>query len=110
MIFYGDGARFSSDDGSVFDAPRQNVQVIAQQDADVGYRVISMSDFFCFDPVCGGWYGTDFLYDYLLRCKQPVVLFGRQMAPKDWQKFHFEVTQYLGPKSGWLPGERNRVN
>lgn len=109
IIFYSDGSRFSSDDGTVFDAPRQDVQVIAQSDPDVGYKIASMSDFFCFDPVAGGWYGTDFLYDYLLRCKNPVVLFGRQLAPKDWQKLHFEITQALGPKSAWLQGEKNRV-
>lgn len=109
-IYYGDGSVFSSDDGSAFEAPRANVQVIVESDPRVGWRWISGYDYFVLDPGRGGWRETNEfgLYDYLQRAKQPLVLFGRWLSDDEWSRLFSRVRSELGPKSGWLVTEDRR--
>lgn len=59
-IYYGDDTVFSSDDGTPFDAPTLNIQVIAQEDPDAtGGRILihGHNVYFWLDD--GGWHGAD---------------------------------------------------
>lgn len=107
-IYYGDGTVFSSKDGSPWDAPRQNVQVIVQSDERVGWRWISGKDYFFFDEKRGGWRETDEWHDPLISTLYPVVLFGRWMADQEWASLFARVKSELGDKQGWLMTEGDR--
>jgi hypothetical protein len=107
-IWYGDGSDYSDRQGSPFEAPRVDVQVIAQFNEQVGYEVISGGDYFYWEPERGGWRTTSGfgLYDHLIRCKQPLILFGRHMTDAEWTRLFLKVKAELGDKQAWLQGER----
>lgn len=107
-IYYGDLSVFTDKDGTPWDAPRQNVQAIAQKDDRVGWRLISGKDFFIYEEAVGGWRETDFIHDHLLRAKTPLVLYGRQMTDEAWFSLFRKITTELGPKQGWLMTEDRR--
>jgi len=109
-IYYADGAVFGSEDGDLRDAPRQGVLVIVQGDERVGWRWISGQDFYVYDAERGGWRETaDFgMYDHLIRCREPLVLFGRWVDDETWHRIHKRVKEELGSKSGWLMTEDRR--
>lgn len=107
-IFYSDGSTYSDDDGDIFDAPRQDVQAIIELDARVGWRWCSGGDYFYFDPDRGGWNSSDMIWDYLIRCKHPLVLIGRQMRDDEWSKLFARVKAEVGEKTGWLKSEDRR--
>ena len=105
-IFYEDG-EFSSDDGSPWDAPRQGVQIIAQCDEWVGYKLAHGSDYFYYESERGGFAGCDLFgcYDHLIRADKPLVLFGRMMSDEAFKAFFARVKKKLGPKQGWMTRE-----
>lgn len=109
-IYYGDGTVYTSDDGSPWDAPRQNVQVVVSQDDRVGYRFSTTQDFFVFDPARGGWRETNQwgLFDHLITCREPLVLMGRYLPNDEWNTLLMRVRAELGPKQGWLMDEVKR--
>jgi len=59
VVFYVDGSSFSSEDGSPSDAPREGVQIIAQQDRGCGLRWVHSRDCYCWhaDGRNGCWIG-----------------------------------------------------
>ena len=59
IIYYGDGSEFTSDDGTPADAPAENIQIIAQNDIEVGRELLSMFDFYRYDPIQEKWIGHD---------------------------------------------------
>lgn len=108
IIFYDDGSVFDSD-SDVRDAPRRGVQVIVQRDDQVGYRLFfSDGDYFVYDPDRGGWRFTDQfgVYDHLITCREPLVLFGREMAKAEFLALLKHVKELCGDKSAWLRNER----
>ena len=76
-IYYGDGSVFSSADGQPQDAPRVNVQYIAWYNEDNRRRLSHASDYYFYED--GRWGACDVfgLFEYLVRYKSPIVLFGR---------------------------------
>jgi hypothetical protein len=111
-IYYGDGSRFTSEDGSAFDAPRTNVQLIAQQDDSMGWELLSESDYYYFEPDTRGWYVADLftVWDVLVRAKQPLIAFGRMLNTEEFRQIVLRVLDELPtPKTAWRRGEPSWV-
>ena len=107
MIHYDDGSTF---DGDPFDAPRTGVVAITRPDAWVGWVIVHGGDYYCHEPERDGWYCTDMIgmADYLTRCRNPLVLFGRMVSTAQYRALLDRLRHELGPKSGRQPEEVNR--
>ena len=83
-VFYGDDATYSNEDGSPFDAPALNVQCIVHSDPEVGRTIRAKCDFYWL--VGDSWHGGDIfgLWDYLTRPGAKKVIFGRSLAPDEY--------------------------
>jgi len=108
IIFYDDGSVADSDT-DMRDVPRRGVELIAQRDKRVGYQLFySDGDYFVYDADRGGWRWTDQfgVYDHLITCKHPLVLFGREMETSQFKALVERAKEYCGPKSAWVRNER----
>lgn len=91
-IYYGDETTFSNREGTPFEAPRVNAQVIAYE-TPKGKRPFELLDgrsAYCWSGV-DGWNACDEagMWDYLLTYKGPkAILFGRTVRNKVWQAIH----------------------
>lgn len=106
-IHYGDGSTFSSDDGDPFEAPRRDVQAIPYEDQATGFTVISGKDFYVLEDD-DRWVSVDHfgLWDYLVRTRRPLVLFGRTITNEEYEQVVAEACQGFPPKSAKSVGER----
>lgn len=88
-IYYGDGSTFSERDGSPFDAPSANVQVVAVQSGnEKGFDLWHFKEGYYWNPDFG-WIGCDMagMWDYLLMFKGPkAILFGRSLRDAEFWK------------------------
>lgn len=109
-IFYSDGSTFSDADGPYHSAPTLGVQVIAQEDPDVG-RIL-LHGFTAYWWLNGGWFGGDrtgeFHYDirrHVLKYK----LFGETIENDQFDLIlkTAMTDQYLPLKSAKHPREAN---
>lgn len=111
VIYYTNGDKFSSDDGSPWDAPRRSIQAIASSSPEVGFYWIYGSDYFYYEKENGGWHVADqfALYDHLLRAKYPCPGFGRMLSDQGWKDQWRRIRQdFAGiEKDGWLQREFN---
>jgi hypothetical protein len=102
-IYYGDGSTFSSDDGTPYDAPKQDVQVIAITSPTTGVEFEQGQDYFVYESerVTSGFTGTDIfgMFDHLLRSKQQCVFFGRHMLNEEFWAFYKSVKAQYPHKS-----------
>jgi len=107
-IFYTDGV-FSSEDGTPYDAPRQDVQVIAQE-RDGDYQLSHGTDYFYFEPERGGFAGCDQFgsFDHLVRAKRQCLFIGRMLSDEEWRKLFARVKEDLGPRTGRYARESSR--
>lgn len=110
IIYYGDGTLYRDCDGSPYDAPTRNVQVIAEADADTGQTFVRSSDYYWYQPDADLWQGGDWfgLFDYLIEPGPKRVLFGRTIGNRDYERILIAAldNDYLPPKSAWQPNER----
>lgn len=88
-IYYGDGSTFSDRDGSPYDAPIVNVQVIAfaLPTSPTGFGLIHGKDVYVWDDNLANWQGTDApgMWDYLMTRRGPkMLLFGRTLRNEDF--------------------------
>jgi hypothetical protein len=99
-IYYGEGV-FTDADGSPFDAPRVDVQVIVQE-KDGDYELIHGKDYFYWEPKRGGWHATDLFgaFDHLIRAERQCLLVGRMLADDEWATLWSRVKQDCGPRTG----------
>lgn len=76
-IFYGDGSTFTDSEGSAYDAPSRNVQLVVAADLEHGWSILRQFDFYWWDADC--WRGGDQfgLWDYLCLPGPKKVIFGR---------------------------------
>ena len=110
IIFYDDGTEHTSDNGAR-EAPRVGVEVIAQKNEKTGYGLFfTDGDYFVYDKDRGGWRITDQfgMFDHLITCREPLVLFGRNMSDDAFMEMKRKVAERCGPKSAWLRRERRR--
>ena len=107
-IYYGDGSVFTSEDGTPWDAPRTNVQVIVQEHGRVGWQVLNSADEYYFEEDTRGWYEARGFTDHLLRAKHPLVVFGRMMNNDEYVALLARAKEDLPtPKTGNLREERH---
>ena len=105
-IYYADGSTFSSNEGSLEDAPARGVQGIAQANSAVGWHVASGGDYYiwCDD----GWMAVDIfgLFDYLI--ESGTVKFGRTITNAEYNEIFQKALADadFGRKHGFLPEER----
>ena len=103
-IYYGDGSVFS---GNPEDAPERDVQVIVQEDSEVGWTTIHVRDFYVWK--WDQWLGVDLfgLWDYLASPGWKRVLFGRTMKRSEYNDIYKQAKsdKNFANKAGWLPGE-----
>jgi hypothetical protein len=109
-IYYGDGSHYDSRDGSAFDAPGRNVQMIAGPDPDHGWYMWRSTDFYLYLEAEDRWIGADIfgLWDYLIEPGPKKVLFGRTISNADFQKIliHADNDPDIPKKTAWRPEER----
>lgn len=120
IVYYGDGTRFTWEDGTPFDAPRTNVQLIVveddKEDQD-GWLFQSDAEYYYYDSHLDIWYVADTfaMYDILIRCRTPLVLFGRYIdrdqfnailrkAVDDVSAMGSKKTRWRRGKPSWLEG------
>lgn len=95
-IYYPDGKTFSSDDGAPQDAPARGVQVIVQEDYDVGFHLQTGDDYYL-------WNGEKFvgvdifgLFDFLI--ETGLVKFGRMITNAEYR----EIFDWANTSRKWL--------
>lgn len=96
-IFYGDG-EVTEDEVRL---PARDVQIILQDDKEVGIATISGADYYILKD--GEWRGVDIfgLFDFLM--DTGIVLFGRTMKREEYNKIVRMACE--DKKNGWLPFE-----
>ena len=107
-IYYGDGSRFTNEDGSPWDAPRLNVQTIVSPHWHLGYEIQTDSDYYYYDEEANVWFIADTfaIWDVLIRCKHPVILFGRYISTEEYMKIvRRALSEMPGKKATWRRGE-----
>lgn len=105
-IYYGDWTTYTSEDGSAWDAPGRNVQVVLTGDSDHNWAVVNIRDFYWYLPETDQWEGGEIfgLWDYLVRPGPKKVIFGRALPNLEFRAIVDHATQQI-PKLGWRPGE-----
>lgn len=106
-VYYGNGETFTSDQGGAHDAPRTDVQIIAQQDQSMGWELLSSSDYYYYEEDRRNWYIADVftIFDHLIRAKYPVILFGRMISDDEFTEITKRVLDDLPtPKTAWRRG------
>lgn len=110
VIHYGDGSRYTDEDGAPELAPKRNVQAIAVADERLGRRIERSNDFYVYVPDRGIWRGVEQfgLYDYLVDNGFKIVLFGRTLTDEEYSLAWKRAVSdpYLPPKSAKSPSER----
>jgi hypothetical protein len=108
-IYYGDGSKYTSMDGSPFDAPRTDVQIIAFKNNQMGWEILSQSDYYYYEPKAHCWCiaADQFnVFDVLVRVKKPIILFGRWLSQAAFRKVVLNMLDDLPePKTLWRKGE-----
>lgn len=104
-IYYGDGTEFSSEDGTAFDAPRTNVQVIAFTNPNTGKTdLLSQSDYYYYEPECNdwGWWhcSREGLLLHLMRAKRPLILFGSMIRTSQFNSIEAKAVKDAGRNKG----------
>ena len=104
-IYYGDGSYFDSVQGTPWEAPRTNVQVIIQEDDRLGWEILSGNNEFYYGE--RGWYGANgfTFYDHLIRAKYPLIVFGRMLSNEEYAAIEKRVLDDMKsegkPKTAW---------
>jgi len=109
-IYYDNWTAFSSEDGSVWQAPRIGVVAIIQTNPNVGWEFVCGNDYYYYEEAVGGWRNTTQfgMYDHMIRCQHPLVLFGRMVTDETYAEMRRKIAEEWGPKSAWLPTEVRR--
>jgi hypothetical protein len=108
-VYYSDGSVYTSQDGTPFDAPRQDVQVIAQE-KDGDYQLAHGRDYFYFEEDRGGFAACDLFsaFDHLVRARRQCLFFGRMLSDSDWRALFARVKEDVGPRSAAYAREYRR--
>lgn len=100
-IYYENGSAYSNEDGDIFFAPTQGVQIVCFSDEDVGRRMIHRFDYYW--PTTYGFSGGDLfaLYEYLTGLGPKKVFFGKTVSDKTFKEILDKVLCdcYFPPKS-----------
>lgn len=106
-IFYGDGSTYSNEDGSIWDAPARDVQVIVQHHENVNWYSQTGGDYYIWRG--NTWLGVDIfgLFDYLIDPGYKKVLFGRTISSVEFQSIFNKAKNdpKFGKKACFLKSE-----
>jgi len=90
IIYYDDGSRYSSDDGSPYDARATGVIAIVEEaDCPSGFKVGCEKPFYLWREDLGLWAMADEagFWDYIFHQKGPLkILVGRTVSDSDYQR------------------------
>lgn len=102
-IYYADGSVHASGEGPPMGERARGVQVILQNDPDLGWTTQSGSDYYVLRD--GRWWGCDIngLFDYLM--DTGLVVFGRMIDREQYNRIFGQAMadRELPVKTGWLP-------
>ncbi len=102
-IYYQHQEPHEDTDGPPTGERARGVQVILQDDPELGWTTVSGSDYFVWRE--GKWWGTDIngLFDFLL--DTGLVMFGRMLDRGEYSKIYSEALEdeTLAKKTGYLP-------
>ena len=111
VVYYTNGDKFTSEDGTPWDAPRRSMQAIASSSPEVGFYWIYGSDYFYYEEEHGGWHKADMftLWDHLVRAKYPCPGFGRMLSDAVWKTMWADIQRDFSgiEKDGWLQREND---
>lgn len=106
-IWYGDGTRFTETDGTAFDAPGLNAQVVEQADPVTGRWSQMGHDYYVWTGE--QWVGCDVfgLFDYLQQPGPRKVIFGRTIGNAEYEAIWraAEADVRFPARSYWRAGE-----
>lgn len=106
-VYYSNGTTCSSDEYTPETLPARDVQVIVQDDPDVGWATTHTRDYYLWRD--GRWVGADIfgLWDYLSRPGWKRVLFGRTLLRDEFNEVYqrAKADKNFASKHGFLPGE-----
>lgn len=110
-IYYSDDEVISSLDTTPWAVERRaDVQVIAQESKDHGWRTKSGKGYYVWDDRGGGaeWFGTDIfgLHHYLLQPGYKCVLFGTEIDKTRFYEIFNRARAEFGVKEAFAVGER----
>lgn len=111
-IYYGSGALFTNEDGTPWEAPRVDVQAIAQPNERTGWHILHSADAYYYEDEREGWNKADGFtkWDHLIRAPQPLLVFGRMLPGYAYQKVLERAQADLAaigePKTGRHEDER----
>lgn len=106
-VYYSSGEYFDHGEGWFHNLPARDVQAIVQKHPDVGWEIVSHSDYY----VWWGdrWRGVDIAgyHDYLFLTGWKYVLFGRTLTMSEFAEIFTHASQEaeFGRKNGYLPRE-----
>lgn len=107
-VYYSNGLALGSDEYDPEHLPARDVQVIVQDDPEVGWAMEHTRDYYVWRD--GRWRGADIfgLWDYLARPGWKRVLFGRTLLQDEYQEIYrrAKADRDFARKAGYLPGER----
>jgi hypothetical protein len=105
VIYYSEDVEYS---GPPEDAPARDVQIIVQDNPDVGSELVTSCDYYIWDTYLGDegprWRGVDLfgMYDYLLRPGWKRILMGRTISGEEYVRIYKKAQI---KKEGWLRNE-----
>lgn len=104
-VYYGDGSRFTDEDGAPSEAPPFDVQAIAYPDETVGRVVIDSWDYYVFRESESEWFGCDIfgLFDVLAHEPGCVVKFARTRSNEAYR-----AAVEMARSDPYLPRKSNR--
>lgn len=87
-VYYTGNRTFSDLDGTPYETPAMDVQVIVQTDPDVGRYILAQRDFYWWDAERQFWFGGDQagFYQYLFQFGPKKVLFGAFVDNAEYQE------------------------
>lgn len=109
-IWYGDETIFDARNGTAYEAPARNVQLITNANQDHGWYACRVNDYYWYRPETDSWMGGDIfgLFDYLIEPGVKRVLFGRTIADDVYDRIFSKALKDpdLPTKTGWRPDEQ----
>lgn len=109
-IYYSDKSTFSDKDGSAFDAPRTEVQVITYWNPNTGkYDRTTQADKYYYEPERADWAwwhcDAETMVLHLIRAKQPLIFFGAMVPTQIFNEVEAQALADIpaGMKGVWRP-------
>jgi hypothetical protein len=91
LIWYGDGSSFSSVDGTAWQVPREDVQVVCVKDIGCGVLRWHGFDWYCWQGAEWVPHGDYGMHRYLLTARNPLVIAGYAIPYRKFTKLYSKM-------------------